>query len=150
MSDEYPAGNCFANVEGSGHDPQYDNPYSPAGKNWKLSWIELIRRAFKGTNYSCTSCCANQTVYKSADNTSFTISCSSSMHGAHVLMGSTESKDPLKTKDAVFLLPLCSNHNTYSEITRHYGTGYYMKLNRKMKAVKLRGYMKEPESGTLL
>ena len=150
LSDEYPAGTCFANVEGSGHDPQYHNPYSPAGMQWKISWIALIRKAYNGTNYSCTSCCANQTVYKSADNTSFIISCSSFMHGAHVLLGSTESKDPLKTKDAVFLLPLCSNHNTYSEITGHYGTGYYMKLNRNMKAVKLRGYMKEPEPGTLL
>lgn len=149
LSDEYKAETCFTNVQGSNSDKKY--PKIPP-MQYDFSWIEIIRRAYaaNGENYSTTSCCAEQgRIYRFGRKTPEKISCSDRMHGAHVLMevNNTNIAGPHTT---VYLLPLCSEHNTHSlSGTATWGTGYYMKLGCAMKAVKLRGYMQNPEPGTL-
>ncbi len=141
LSEEYAAGTCFANVIGSTPDSRYS-----------VSWIEVIRRAYATdrSNYNCSTCCAQNLVFDDKNNQPFNIDCDTTICGAHVLMGETKSREVDEGGD-VFLLPLCNNHNTYNKNneTYNWGSGYYMQLNRPMKAVKLSGYMKDPESGTL-
>lgn len=149
LSDEYANGTCFINISKSTYDPKY----IISGWKYDVSWIEVIRRAYAAgkVNYSCSTCCAQNLVIDIRNNNQFTLNCGGNIYGAHVLMNETMSKE-VKEWGNVFLLPLCNNHNTYDKNNNekyHCGTGYYMKLNRPMKAVKLKGYMKKPKEGTL-
>lgn len=149
LSDEYANGTCFINISKSTYDPKYTMP----GWIYDVSWIEVIRRAYAAgkVNYNCSACCAQNLVIDTINNNKFTINCSGTICGAHVLINETMSKEVEKGGN-VFLLPLCDNHNTYDKnnnVKYYWGTGYYMKLSRPMKAVKLKGYMKKAEEGTL-
>ena len=154
LSKEYPKGTKFANVEGSNDDHSRD------GKTWR----QVMKAALDG-KYIWNTCCAElNTIYRSDNNNIVRgFACTNGgkelpkypdyengiwMQGAHVLMESTAS-GTVKKGDDVCLLPLCKNHNIYDGITEHYGTGYYMKLNRPMKAVVLSGYLNlSGEGGT--
>ena len=39
--------------------------------------------------------------------------------------------------EPLYIVPLCSNHNTYDGVTGVFGTGYYMKLGREQTAIEL-------------
>ena len=148
LSEKYAKGTVFANVEGSSGDHSRD------GRTWR----QVMKAALEG-KYIWNTCCAElNTVYRS-DNHRIEagFACTNGgkelpkypdfengiwMQGAHVLMRSTAS-GTVRKGDDVCLLPLCENHNIYAGITGHYGTGYYMKLNRPMKAVILSGYLNE-------
>ncbi len=143
---EYPKGMVFANVEGSSGD------HSGDGRSWR----QVMKAALEG-KYIWNTCCGElDTIYRSDNHKAVgEFTCTNGgrekpkypdfengiwMQGAHVLMGSTASGTVGKGQD-VCLLPLCENHNIYAGITGKYGTGYYMKLNRPMKAVVLSGYL---------
>lgn len=153
-----PAGTEFANISGSTHDPKYEDTSSPDGE---LSWIKLIRRAYAANHVRyVNSCCAvRDKIYfkdQSGAETAMTVKCTHGgeadydlkiyLHGAHVLLG-TENLEPDSGAD-VLLVPLCKEHNT-SKAMGGFGTNYYMKLGRDIRAVKLTGYMQPPRSGTL-
>ena len=165
LSDELPAGTCFANVQWSSGDIQYNDPDYPAYKNYKLSWIKLIRRAYAAHAEECRKaggavevydadlCCAERDmIYPSDGSKQFLFKCSNNgksgdgyyLHGAHVKINATSS-GTAPIDGVVYLLPLCSEHNTYVlKKDNSPGTGYYMKLERPMRAVRLNGYRKNP------
>ncbi len=141
----FPAGTCFANVEGSTKDPKPDN---------LRSWRKVMQD-YKLSNY--TTCCAElNTIYLSSDKNVVEgfrctnrgeeyidrsdISNSIWIHGAHVLMGAQSSSTVVKGS-SVYLLPLCAAHNTYDNITGKFGTGYFMKLKRRQEVMKLNNFI---------
>lgn len=153
-----PAGTEFANISGSSHDPKYPHPRNPS---WSISWIELIRRAYRAKDEDyIDECCAERNKIYFTDpregEKETAIECTNGgvggntketyMQGAHVILG-TENKSPGRDAN-VLLVPLCIAHNT-CEAMGGYGTGYYMKLGRALRAVKLKGYLKPPVPGTL-
>ena len=164
LTNEFPAGTCFANVQWSSGDIQYDDPDFPAYLKFKLSWIKLIKKAYAAHAEACRKagrevkvydadlCCAERdTIYHSDGSPEFIFECTHGgtpgdgyfLQGAHVLMGATASGTVPKG-GYVYLLPLCIEHNTYVLEGHSSGTGYYMKLERPMRAVMLGGYKEKP------
>lgn len=165
LTEEFPVGKEFANVIWSSTDPQYKDPYYPSHCGYMLSWIKMLRKAYAAhadkcrregkpvENYSAERCCAElDTIYPSDGSREFLFECSNNgvpgegiyLHGAHVLIGATES-GTVKKGGFVHLLPLCENHNTYDlHDDKKWGQGYYMKLGRPMRAVLLALYMEKP------
>lgn len=157
LSEEYPAGTCFANAKETTYDPKYRDP----GAAFDVSWIELLRRAYRGTGYSVECCCAERDIIYRAGSNDDKIPgfiCTNGgvprydkdkskriyLHGAHVFMGVKENFEPADD-GSVYLLPLCAAHNICTLVSTTYGQGYYMKLGVPMKAVMLKGFMKKPE-----
>lgn len=150
-----PAGTEFANISGSKNDPKYKDPSSKYGE---LSWIKLIRQAYSANDLTyINDCCAERNKIYFTDpregEKEKAIVCTNGgvggntvgtyMQGAHVTLG-TKNENPGEGED-VLLVPLCIAHNT-SKAMNGYGTGYYMKLGRALWAVKLKGYMKSPDT----
>ena len=153
--EEFATGTCFANATDTKNDPKYH------GAVYDISWIEVIRRAYRDTGYSAECCCAERNIIYRAKSNDVRIpgfACTNDgvprydkdkskciyLHGAHVFMRVKENFKPADD-GPVYLLPLCAAHNTYSLDRGTWGQGYYMKLGRPMKAVKLRGFMHKPE-----
>ena len=151
--DTYKAGTVFANVIGSKNDPKPINPRDPTRKPY-TSWRQLMRNCIH--NYD--TCCAerNKIYLSNGDKAVDGFECTNQglekpdadykqgiwMHGAHVMMGETETK-PVPEGDTVYMLPLCENHNTYVlDFTKQFGEGYYMKLGRDQEVITLNKYLK--------
>jgi len=133
VTDPLAIGTMFANVEGSTHDP----------KNGVVSWIQLLRDCLS-KEYDVTSCCAEQNkIYigdsqDESDDKTRGFSCNDTIVGGHVILQATNSST-VDEGGNVHLLPICHKHNTF-RYSGGTGAGYYMKLARKMKAVKLKSY----------
>lgn len=167
LTDELARGTCFANAEWSSNDPKYPHPDNP---KWTVSWIGVIRSAYFAhaaecrraglpvEEYNADLCCAERDkIYPSDGSREFLFECTNNgepgegiyLQGAHVLMNATASA-PVPKGGYVCLLPLCTAHNTYVLKEGSYsGQGYYMKLERPMRAVLLSGYMYPSVPGTL-
>lgn len=144
------AGTKFANVEGSTGDPK---PIDPVTKSSYGSWRQLMQKKIIPYN----SCCAEtDKIYYSATGNQVPGFCCTNggyeapnytdykkgiwMQGAHVLINETSSRKP-PNGSTVFMLPLCKNHNIFSDITGKYGTGYFMKLRRDQEVMVLTGFI---------
>lgn len=141
ISEEYPKGTIFANVEGSADDlPKPGN------------WLPLLRE--KLAKYDCETCCAEKDkIYKGGtdDKTDerteeFKCTISNKLCGGHILIGKNNSAT-VEKGNSVSLLPICTAHNifNYKGEAKGQGKGYYMKLSRAMKAVVLKGYLEPPQ-----
>ena len=148
LSNELAAGTVFANVSRSSYDPKCPGPKETGNVS---SWMELMSKAYEreGAEYDLDTCCAERNViYRSSDGSrvdGFTCTDDGTgvMQGAHVFIGETESHTA-DEGSMVYLLPLCIAHNVYKKLGGS-GMGYYMRLERKMKAVILKGYMQKPQ-----
>lgn len=153
LSKVYPAGTCFANAKETKYDPAYHDPLT----DYDVSWIALLRRAYRGTGYSAECCCGERDTIYRADSDDDKIPgfiCTNGgvpdrgkkiyLHGAHVFMEQKKNIKPDKG-GSVYLLPLCSEHNICTRVSAVFGQGYYMRLGCSMKAVMLKGFMEDPE-----
>jgi len=133
VTDPLAIGTKFANVEVSTHDP----------KHGVSSWIQLIKARLKD-EYDITTCYAEHNkIYvgdsqDESDEKTNEFSCGGTLVGGHVILQATNSSTVDKGGN-VHLLPICHKHNTF-RYTGWTGAGYYMKLARQMKAVKLKSY----------
>lgn len=133
VTDPLDIGTTFANVEGSTHDPRHG----------VTSWIQLLKVCLQN-EYDVTSCCAEQNkIYigdsqDGSDDKTRGFSCNDTIVGGHVILQATNSSS-VDEGGYVHLLPICHKHNTF-RYTGGTGAGYYMKLEREMKAVKLKSY----------
>lgn len=141
---------CFANAKGSKDDPKPIDPNNP-GERY-TSWRQLMRDAIKVYPEYATCCAEKDKIYLSSSGERVGgFKCENDgkedfakniwMHGAHILKGKTASEVP-SSDDTVYIVPLCKCHNIYKGITGYYGTGYYMKMDRNQRAVKLKNFMK--------
>ncbi|WP_286923612.1 MULTISPECIES: hypothetical protein [Lysinibacillus] len=132
VTDPLAIGTKFANVEGSTHDP----------KHGEKSWIQLLLKYLPAGDVD--SCCAEHNkIYvgdsqDESDEKTNEFSCGGTLVGGHVILQATNSST-VDEGGNVHLLPICHKHNTF-RYTGWTGAGYYMKLARQMKAVKLKSY----------
>ena len=144
VTDELAAGTEFANVSQSSYDRKCP---APGEEENVSSWMELMNKAYEheGAEYDLDTCCAERNViYNSEDGSrvdgfTCTDGGTGTMQGAHVFIGETRSHEA-REGSTVYLLPLCIAHNVYKKLGGS-GMGYYMRLERRMKAVVLNGYM---------
>lgn len=147
---EFPKDTEFVNVVNSTKDPK---PINPATEEPYDSWRNLMKH--KITNF--TTCCAvrNEIYNPTNGNKIGGFSCTNNgkeyydqdfkksiwMQGAHVLMNTRVLVTPSVT-DYVYILPLCVEHNIHKiNASLHPGTGYFMRLERKQKVIRLTGFI---------
>ncbi|QGG52201.1 hypothetical protein [Lysinibacillus pakistanensis] len=132
VTDPLAIGTKFANVEGSTDDL----------KHGEKSWIQLLLKYLPAGDVD--SCCAEHNkIYvgdsqDESDDKTKKFSCGGTLVGGHVILQATNSST-VDEGGNVHLLPICHKHNTF-RYTGWTGAGYYMKLARQMKAVKLKSY----------
>lgn len=150
ISNEYAKGTTFANVSLSTSDPKCPGP-DPKHPEVVSNWMKLMRQAFEycGESYDLDSCCAERNVIYNSNNDSIVsgFQCTKNgmgiMQGGHVLFN-TKTAGTLAAGSNVYILPICTAHNVYRGLGEA-GTGYYMTLDRNMKALMLKGYMQPPQ-----
>ena len=143
LTDPLDIGTNFANVEGS------SSP-KPDPKHSVTSWIALIREVLSDPVESC--CAEPDTIYIGDSQDAIVptpegkkdFTCHGILVGGHVILYAKNSRT-VDEGGNVHLLPICNAHNVSSYNQRGTGGGYYMKLARQMKAVKLKEYMKLSE-----
>lgn len=128
-------------------------PINPDTKEPYNSWRNMMKH--KITNY--TTCCAvRNEIYNPANGNKIGgFSCTNNgkeyydqdfkksiwMQGAHVLMNTRVLVTP-SIRDYVYILPLCVEHNIHMiNAYSHVGTGYFMRLGRTQKVIRLTGFI---------
>jgi hypothetical protein len=126
-TDDWKAGQEFANIIGSSNDP---DPYD--------SWIQL----FRDHSIPCDKCMTDGK-YWDPQNPNSTVhivkDCNETI-GGHVTPGRFCAKsDDIKGSD-VNLVPICKRHNSSSYNRKGNGGGFFMKLGQNTKVIILANY----------
>ena len=138
----------FANVEGSGQDPQF-----PKYNGWLGLWCSITKNGFTST------CRAQKIFFYNNDSqyqevflkengrwisTNNGVWCRNGLDGAHILLNTKDGTGAIEGGDNVYIIPLCKYHNRASNrIGGRFGTGFYMKLLQSTDAVQLTGYLRK-------
>ena len=143
VTDILPVGKNFANVAGSTNDPK------PPGYKY---WIDFLRYNQDLKGLDVKSCCAElDIIYKGNSQDEIVkdtegFRCGGNTVGGHVILDATNSSTVVSDgTGTVHLLPICNHHNIFNYGNERSGKGYYMKLNREMRAVILNNYFTLPE-----
>ncbi len=145
LSEEYPIGTNFANVLGSTGDKPNNDPTK--------YWYDFIKEKLAAEGYCSSPCCAQNKLYDSSNDgeiknvyigtatSAVKFTCGGALAGGHVLMDVKTPAVVARNTD-VCILPICANHNiAHITLSSGWGDRYYMKLERKMKAVVMEGYL---------
>ncbi len=127
--EEVPKGTIFVNVSETSHDKKV------GGKSWKKLWKDVT--GWKGKDDP--PCCSEDHIYFKGQTGGAALACSGMIVGGHVVLNQMDS--PVAQKDGKYMiLPICNTHNTCQTYGKT-GTGYYMKTNRDITAVKLKDFL---------
>ena len=155
--EEVPVGTIFKNVSGSSKDPHIGS----------MSWVTLVYK-FNQSFTCCTDGCFYVDPYFFQTDRETAVTVGGTIYkcqdpdvkhgvlvGGHIVWG--ENADPgAKPGSDVYLLPICSLHNTYrfggdgfrraegtKDVKLDTGMGFYMKTAQKVVSVRLIGYLEK-------
>lgn len=67
-------------------------------------------------------------------------SCGGSIVGGHIIVNAKEAVR-VPQNGLVYIIPICNKHNIAFTAGHEWGAGFYMKLKRKIDAIRLKGYL---------